>query len=1248
MSFRASVRYLLFSDIKKIVRLAKKKVLQPEDMPALPKSLDPRFLPFAEASLSTESANSFVFSMLKASKRVVIPALLLNFGYVLFGLTKPVLVNAFIKRVSLPMNSGADLRYALTLAFLLGAVSFLGSICVQHYFMRMLGSFQIFTNAINRLIFKHSLRLTQKSRGETQVGDVVNHMSSDSDATSDIGMIIGDLQASLLAILGACVLLFCYLGSTAFISVGLLLLTIPLTRRAARSFSQLDEELMKFRDHRVTLMSQVLNGIRVVKFFAWEKSVLKEVGETRSKELSSRKKLARAEALSTLSYMTVSTLVLFASLGFHVYRGFELNPALVFTCISIFAILEDPFSHLSEVISRYSQAFVSAERIVKYLKREHLTHQIMGEAFSESDENTLPGIEIAGIKVQYDGQAKPALEAISLNILPGQSVAIVGPVGCGKSTFLQALLRELPLREGSLNFVDARKKTLLPRVAYVPQEAFIMNGTLKENLAFGGIYDGATLQTALRCSCLEADLPQLPAGLFTEIGERGVNLSGGQKQRVSLARAIMHQPTLALLDDPLSAVDGRTEEQLIERLLFGAWRGITRVVATHRLGYLSRFDKIVFLVEGKVHGVGTLDELALASPEFRAFFADSARAEQSSQIQGVAQEPATTQSVAPAAATASRVTEDEERAIGAVSGSVYLDYFSALGGRARWKKMITIPLLLATTAAASFLPLLQKSWLALSSNLQSGKQPVSESLIHALAIDHKNSILVYGGLGILTLLGVLINRLFWLERGMAAGRDLHNGMLRSVLKAPIRFFDSTPIGRVLQRFSRDVESVDTQLQASFEITVRSLMNIATSLLLILSVLPLMLVVIGPVLAAYYFLQRDYRIPAREAKRLDAISRSPRYAHFKETLHGLVVIRSFGKMDLFLEMFYERLEHSQKMFYGHYMLNRWFSSRIPLLGAIVSSGTAAGIVFYAYAGKISPGVAGLVIVYAIALWESLNWAVRVFAEVEARMTSVERLKFYGSLESEKDIFVTPAAAAATDWPQKGEVVFDRVVARYASHLPPILKGISFRVPAGSRVGIIGRTGSGKSTLLQALFRCMEAESGEIRIDGINIASVPLERVRRSLAIIPQDPTLFMGTLRNNLDRYSEFTDEEVWNSLRKARLEAFVKAQPLGLHAPVLESGANLSQGQRQLLCLSRALLADAKVIVMDEATASVDVQTDGLVQEVVRASCKNVTMLIIAHRLGTVADCDTIFELKEGKLHRTLDLKKESEKIPVC
>lgn len=1242
--FMSFVHRLLFSHARSLVSLARRKVLQPEDMLALPKELNPRHLPFADTRIDPASARTLLVSLLKAGRPFLVPAIAFNAVYVAFNLTKPVLVNAFIARIAGDLHAPGAFAVAIALAVSLGLVSVVSSLGLQHFFHLVLRQNQTMVNALNRRIYLRSLLLTQKARGETQVGDVVNHMSSDSDGVAEFPQNLVDLLSTCATIVGACGLLFYYLGFTAFVAVALLSLVIPLSRKVGNSFSRLDDSLMRERDTRVTLMSQVMSGIRVVKYFAWEKSVRKEVAEIRERELGARKKLAYAEAYATLSYVAISTLVLFASLSLHVFRGFTLSPELVFTVVAIFALLEDPLSHLSELISRAATAYVAAGRIASFLKREALP----AARFEERAGEALPGFRLENASVRYAESGPAVLSGVSFAVKPGESVAIVGPVGSGKTTLVQALLRELPLASGALSFADKEGKPTVPKLAYVPQEAFIVNGTLEENIYFGAAKDPEGLKRALFASCLEEDLPLLPAGIFTEIGEKGVNLSGGQKQRVSLARAVMHGPNLAVLDDPLSAVDPRTEGELVERLLSGAWREITRVVVTHRLAYLARFDKVVFLNAGRVEGVGTLDELCTELPSFRAFFADSARAENAA-----APVTAAKSETAPAAATVAanaptmaqaRLIEDEDRAIGAVKSHVYVDYVKALGGATFKRRLVMVPLLLGSSIVAAALPLAQKSWLAFSSNLQGGKEAPTGGPLDALALNAHWAVGVYGLIGILILVGVLANRLLWLERGIAAGRNMHNQMLRSVLKAPLRFFDATPVGRILQRFSRDVEAVDIHLQWSFEITVRCLVNIATALVLILGVLPLLALVVAPVFWLYYVIQRDYRVPAREVKRLDAIARSPRFAHFKETLQGLVVIRSYGRTDTFFEGFLSRLEHAQRMFYGHYMLNRWFSARVPLLGGAVAGGTAVGIVFYAYYGKISPGVAGLVMIYALALWESLNWAVRIFSEVEARMTSVERLRYYGNLEAEPDT-LGEALPAETAWPTAGEVVFDQAVVRYAPHLPPVLKGISFRVPAGARVGVIGRTGSGKSTLLQAIYRGMEAEAGEIRIDGVNIATVPLERLRRSLAIIPQDPTLFLGTLRSNLDRFNEYGDEEILAALDKARLGAFVRGLPGGLREPVRENGSNLSQGQRQLLCLARALLADAKVIVMDEATASVDVQTDNLVQEVVRTSVRGVTMIIIAHRLGTVADCDLVFEVREGKLHRTLDLKKQAAAI---
>ncbi|HRO66779.1 MAG TPA: ATP-binding cassette domain-containing protein, partial [Pseudobdellovibrionaceae bacterium] len=584
-----------------------------------------------------------------------------------------------------------------------------------------------------------------------------------------------------------------------------------------------------------------------------------------------------------------------------------------------------------------------------------------------------------------------------------------------------------------------------------------------------------------------------------------------------------------------------------------------------------------------------------------------------------------------------RITEDEDREIGAVKGSVYLDYFKSLGGEGRWRSW-RLAGLLGGAILVRALPLLQRWWLGMiSSYQQSGDANGWVAWLIAkgwgdVLNDPLRSIAVYGLIGLSALLFNLMNSLWWLERGIDAGKLMQERMLSSLLKAPLRFFDSTPVGRILQRFSRDVESVDIYLQRSFSEAIHIFIEVILCLLLILTLVPASFALIGPILILYYIIQRDYRLPAREVKRLDSIARSPRYAHFKETLVGLPVIRGFQSEDWFLESFYSKLAHSQRMFYNHVMLNRWFSVRVPMVGGLIAAATSVAIVLGAKSGHLGAGIAGVLTIYMLNFWAYLNWGIRVFADIESRMTSVERMQFYMNLPSETDTRVPRSEELPESWPFRGEVVFESVQARYAPHLPRVLHGVSFKVGAGEKVGLIGRTGSGKSTLFQCLFRFVELESGRILIDGEDIASVPLERLRRSLAIIPQDPTLFLGTIRSNMDRYDEYSEDELEEALRNASLLSFVKSLDGGLDAPVLESGLNLSQGQRQLLCLARALLTKARIIVLDEATASVDVETDAILQRVIRENLRGVTLLIIAHRLGTVADCDKVVDLAFGRV----------------
>lgn len=1220
-------RKAFFSDINPVIELGAKRNLQVEDLPPLPAELDPVNETIPEKSIDWSSGPALMRTILRASLKIMALPMIFYMGNALLNLTGPVLVNLFVKRLQNGVGETAALVEALAYGSCIGLSGIVAGLCIQHYFYGSLRRVQMTVNVLNTKIFRHSLNLSKAAREKIAVGDIVNHMSADTDSVSELANAVSDLVYCVLMITGAIGLLFYYIGDTAWVAVILLSILVPITKKVSADFTRFDEDLMKHRDARVSIMAQMLSAVRLVKYFGWEKSVGLEIGVIRSKELASRRRIAGAELLVTLIYVSVGTFVLFSVLAVHTWRGGQLDAALVFTCVSLFVLLEDPFSFISRVISMYINAKVGADRIAKFLAQE--TVIIPEDTNSSVQAASGPvGFVMDHLSVHVGESRHLALRELSLSLRPGESLAVVGAVGSGKSTFIHALLGEWPASQGDLYFTDDKGERLVcARIGYVPQEAYIINGSLKENLIFGN--EGVTdedMALAVEAAGLTRDLELMHGGWRTEIGEKGINLSGGQRQRISLARAVLHKPQLVVLDDPLSAVDPAMEAHLAENLLFGAWSKVTRVVITHRLSHLREFDRVAFLKGGELIGVGTYSELEAQCADFREYLVEYA-----SSHSGPAQEKRAEDSSVKGNTEASRITDDEDREYGAVRGGVYWEYVLSLGGSSRWRPLILIGLAVAAASGTVF-PLLQKTWLAYVSNMQAGG--VGESLLAQLARVPSTAIYVYGSLGLLVLAATLAADFFWLKRGLNAGKNIHDDMLKSVLNANIRFFDSTPVGRVLQRFSRDMESIDIQLQWSFEHSMRCFAQVLITLALIVSVLPWIIFLIAPVLVIYYHVQKLYRMSAREAKRLDSISRSPRYAHFKETLQGLTVIRAFEKRDWFLGEFYRRLAHNQRMFYGHYMINRWFSSRIPLVGGLVSLCTAVGIVLSVRAGGLSPGMAGLLTVYSLSFWGVLNWGIRIWSEVEARMTSMERVKFYSKLPQE--VSVTKPITDA-EWPLRGEVRFENVFARYAPHLPVVLKGLSFTVSAGAKAGIIGRTGSGKSTLFQTMYRFLELDSGRILIDGVDIASIPLNRLRKALAIIPQDPTLFMGSLRRNLDRDFEFTDAEIWSVLERTCLGDVIRALPKGLSTELTENGANFSQGQRQLLCLARALLLRARVVILDEATASVDVKTDALVQRVVRESCEGVTMLIIAHRLGTVRDCDQILEVSEGRLTKCIE-----------
>lgn len=1212
------MKSIFFSYVGPLIRLGRQRPLTADDAPPLPPPLQPRTVSEEFERLSTTSFQRFIFGAYFATgapaRRIIIVTVL----RVAIAVSTPLLLRSLL--TSIPELTSFSTGAFLT-AVALGLTGMVGAIFQQHFYFNALQMYATIVNGMNRRVMLQALRLRRSARARMQTGDLVNHLSSDSDAVAEAGFFIPEVFASLLQITAVLMILFVLLGWAALASAVTLSIMIPITILVAKRYRKLDHSIMALRDERVTLMSQILQGIRVVKYHAWEDSVRHEVQHVRKKEISTRIRIVKTDGLSTVLFISTTTLVAFVGFSTYTLLGGEITAPLVFACLALFAMLEEPFGMISHLLANIQHARVAVERLHGFF-----TAEVRDEDHRQlSEPHKAVGLSVEQLGLTYADAEIAAVNNVSMSIKAGSSVALVGTVGSGKSTLLRMLAGVQVPSRGTLewNGITSNERA---RAAYVPQEAFILNATIFDNIAFGEDVSEQDLHDVIRDCALEKDMADLPSGVTTEIGERGVNLSGGQKQRLSLARAAAHSPGIVFLDDPLSAVDVVTEDTLVERLLFGRWSGITRVMATHRLAHLRRFDTIVFLAQGHVQAIGSFDDVYTNSAAFRDYIAEEERGVEAARDISVNVEPSPTSTEHPAGhdievlleEPTSRFTDDEDRETGAVRLDVYRAYARAMIGSAASAPFIAIALVL-TAIGITVLPIVQTMWLGWWSD--NGRTE----------FDTLTAIAIYGVIGVFVLMGWYTERLVWLYRAAAAGRTIHDAALRGVLFAPLRFFDRTPIGRILNRFARDQEGVDDHLSWNVEQSVKSLSQTIGNLTVILTTMPFMILVIVPVLAIYHRLQRDYRTAAREAKRLESIARSPRYAQFKETVTGLDVIHGFGREHVFLEAFYGILERYQRSYWCSILLNRWFSIRVPLVSGFVAMATSIGIVLLASHGLITQGMAGVVMTYAMMFWMSLNWTVRAFSEVESRMTAVERLRHYGSLEAERVTTSTPVLSDTTTWPTEGEIHIEHLGVRYADNLPMVLRDVNIHIPARSKVGIVGRTGSGKSTLFQTLFRFVEPTVGTIAIDGVDITSVPLSRLRRAIAIIPQDPTLFIGTIRSNLDRFGECTDAEVWTALRRVRLDDVVRALPHGLHAEVVENGANFSQGQRQLLCMARAILIRARIIVLDEATASVDVETDAVIQQTVRDEFSDVTVLTIAHRLHTVADADVIIELDKGR-----------------
>uniref|UniRef100_A0A8C4UKD4 Multidrug resistance-associated protein 1-like n=1 Tax=Falco tinnunculus TaxID=100819 RepID=A0A8C4UKD4_FALTI len=1033
--------------------------------------------------------------------------------------------------------------------------------------------------AVVGLIYKKALTLANASRQNYTTGEIVNLMSADAQQLMEMTVNINLLWSAPFQIVMAVVFLWKELGPSVLAGVALLLLVIPVNVQIAAKVKNLKVRyLNKYSDQRVKLLSEMLHGIKILKLYAWEPAYQRKLMSIREHEVDVLKSSGYLTTYSMLTLTCIPFMVSLATFGvfFHLDGENALTATKVFTSISLFNILRLPLFDLPSVISAVAQTKVSLSRLEDFLCAEDLNPE---------DVNT-----------NYSGS----------NIPEGSLVAVVGQVGSGKSSFLSAVLGEMEKLEGTVQ----RRGS----VAYVSQQAWIQNDSLQENILFGANLNMPYYKLVLESCALLPDLEQLLNGDQTEIGERGVNISGGQKQRVSLARAVYSNADLYLLDDTLSAVDVHIGKHLFEKLIgpSGLLKSKTRILVTHNVTLLPHTDLIIVMEKGRISQMGTYQELISKRANFteliQVFSAEHTN-EKTTPVEGEKICILCLLSIFSFHSSLSKYSSSS-------SLSVVLKYLQAFNWRWMW---LTVAAYLAQNALAIGQNLWLSTWTAETAK-------ISDFTEWKQSQNYK--LLIYGLLGFIQGLLICCGAYVLTKGSLSASRTLHHQLLDDVLHLPLQCFETNPVGQIINRFTKDLFIVDVRFHYYLRTWLNCTLDVIGTILVITSASPLFIVVVIPLGYIYFTIQRYYIASSRQIRRLAGASHSPVISHFSETLAGRSTIRAFGHQGRFIrrnnDVVYENLVY----FYNNVISNRWLSVRLEFLGNLMVFFAA---LFVVLAGNtVSSSTVGLSISYALNVSNSLNFWVRKACEIETNAVSIERICEFAKMDKEKPWIMSKRPPEG--WPDRGIIEFVNYKAQYRKDLGLALDDVSFQTRSKEKVGIVGRTGAGKSTLTNCLFRVLEGSEGKIIIDGIDISTIGLHDLRGNLNIIPQDPILFSGTVQSNLDPLGKHSDLELWEVLELCDLKVFVQSLPKKLLHEISEGGENLSVGQRQLVCLARALLRKTKILVLDEATASVDMETDNLVQSTIKREFYNCTVLTVAHRLHTVMDSERVLVLDAGRI----------------
>nr|QER78493.1 ATP-binding cassette transporter [Diaphorina citri] len=1118
------------------------------------------------------------------------------------------------------------------------------------------------------LLYKKVIRLN--SLGNKSVGELINLFSNDSQRIYDMTLFAPLIAGGPLTLLLGGYYIYWLLSPWALSGILVFIIFYPVQYGLSKLTSHYRGKTYSTTDERIKIISEVISFIKLIKMYAWEKNFARKLDDTRRRELEYIKNTSYFQSLGLSIGPTAPVISAITSFVAHIASGNNLTASQGFSVLTVYLRCVSTILSYSQSLKNLRRGCVSLQNVKSILLMEEVNVyvskpidkssavSIAGGSFlwdTLLDSSKTSGSKrkkyAAKSKEKSNGEESTHLKAedvernialVDINFFApkGKLVGICGAVGSGKSALLYAILSQLRSTAGKLS----REGTC----AYVSQEAWITNDTLRHNILFGEPFEPQRYYKTLYNCALNTDIHILPGGDQTEIGERGINLSGGQKQRVALARALYSNRDIYVLDDPFSALDTEVASHIFRHCILDTLGSRTVILVSNQIQYLSKCSLIYVLKDGRIFESGTHDDLLSKNGEYFSLSSlGKLKVGSPDPMEGGEGKPPPNSNISYISPTAAvqngktgeqaeaKLTTIEDKVTGNISKDTLYAYIRATGGVCL--TLVAALSVLINVGSTSF----SSWWLAVW--LKAGGGNITEVQGNETVTYHSDHInanpdfymyqTVYAStIGIIILTSLLRSFIFT-KVALKASHTLHAVLFKKMLYSPLSFFEETPSGRIQNYFTKDMFEVDSRLPYSLESSIQNMWSMLFAFLMICFVFPWFALPLLIITTLYHLISKVFRIAVRELKRMENVSRSPIFSNVSSTVSGLHIIHVFHKEQDFVRRFCEQYDENSTTLFLCSMAMRWLAVRIDVL-AVIAMAIITGLTV-AFHGSVSPALAGLALTYASHVTGLLQFTVRVFVETELNFLAVERInncskklvpEGRGPITSE----FGQVKVKLADWPRQGTIKFKNVSLRYRDNWPLVLANVSFRINHGENIGIVGRTGAGKSSLLVALFRLVELSSGQIKIDDFDIASVELETLRSRLSVIPQDPVLFNGTIRYNLDPFGRCHDTELWDALEKSHLKSKVVTMRSKLDSDV--QGDQLSLGEKQLLCLARALLRKTKILVLDEATASIDPETEMAIQSTIHLELRHCTVLLIAHRLSTVTSCDKVLVMDNGQV----------------